>query len=97
MDATTLLIIMACIVCCELFLGWCFERWNKMGSDEYVKSLLKSGVSLEKKRVYLYESGPNYKVLDLNKPYKNEDEYLFGKEEFVEALDKFTELTNVNV
>lgn len=95
MDATTLLVIMACILCCELFLGWYFERSKSMGCHEYIITLLKSGISLEKKRVFLYVSGPNYKVLDLNKAYKQEDEYHFGPNEFAEAFDKFTELTNV--
>jgi len=65
-----------------------------MTANDNLVQLLNDGISVEKKRVYFYKTGCNYKVLDLNKP-TGEDEFHFGPNEFSEALDKFSELTDV--
>lgn len=89
-------VLIIIFVAAELLIGYFCERYKKTSKENHVKNLLREGFSVEKDRVYLYSYCSGYKVLDLNKPYKQEDTYWFDKEDFEEALKKFLELTNAN-
>ena len=91
-----LLVLIFIFVAIELLVGWLCDRYKRVTKNDIIKSFLKDGFSIEKNRVYLYDHCSGYKILDLNKPYIQEDVYVFESEDFEEALKWFSELTDAN-